>query len=347
MKTYLSIIRDHSGSMSSIARAAARDYNATLAGTKAAAELNNIETLVSTYKCGGNVQREVLMAPIASIPAMPEASYGASGGTPLFGSVLQAIADLENSPDMADPEATFIVMATTDGDATDQGLRQQMMNKIRQLELTDRWTFVFRVPRGAARGLASSGIQAGNILEWETTERGAAAASQANTQAMSEFYTNRAAGVKSSKTFYTSVANLTAEEVKAALGDISQEVSLLPVAVADDGKQIRDFVEERLAGQPMLKGAAFYQLVKTEDKIQDYKLIAIREKATGQIFCGPEARDMIGLPRVGDVRVRPETSGAFDVFVQSTSVNRKVTANTSLMYWPGVGKRFTEGKSSR
>jgi len=135
-----------------------------------------------------------------------------------------------------------------------------------------------------------SGIYAGNILEWETTESGAVAASHANTQAMTEFYSNRSRGIKSSKTFYTSVANLTADEVKATLGDISQEVSLFPVASADEGKQIRDFVEGRLAGQPMLKGAAFYQLVKTEDKIQDYKLIAIREKSTGQIFCGHEGR---------------------------------------------------------
>ena len=97
----------------------------------------------------------------------------------------------------------------------------------------------------------------------------------------------------------------------------------------------------------MLKGAAFYQLVKTEDKIQDYKLIAIRDKDTGQIFCGPEARALIGLPEYGDARVRPDTAGKWQVFVQSTSVNRKVTGNTQVMYWAGVGAKFKEGKSAR
>ncbi len=125
--------------MGSITRAAARDYNTTLLGTKAAAEFNNIETIVSTYICGGTMPtREFLKVPLASIRPMPESSYDAYGGTPLFGSVIQAVADLENSHDMADPEVTFIVMATTDGQATDPGLRQQMMTKIRELEATDR-----------------------------------------------------------------------------------------------------------------------------------------------------------------------------------------------------------------
>lgn len=143
-----------------------------------------------------------------------------------------------------------------------------------------------------------------------------------------------------------SVANITEADIQ-KLGDISSEVQLFPVSAKEDSTQIRDFVEGRLNGTAMLKGAAFYQLVKTEDKIQDYKLIAIRDKETGQIFCGPEARDLVGLPRYGDARVRPDTAGKWQVFVQSTSVNRKVTVNTQVLYWPAVGKRFTEGKSSR
>jgi hypothetical protein len=190
------------------------------------------------------------------------------------------------------------------------------------------------------------GIDGGNILEWDQSARGMAAAETANTDATNEFYKNRAAGVKSTRTFYASAANVTVEDLK-KLGDISGDVNLWPVPVAEAGTQIRDFVEKRLNGQPMLKGAAFYQLVKTEDKIQDYKLIAIRDKNTGTIYCGREARDLIGLPQFGDARVRPDTAGNYQVFVQSTSVNRKVNENTQLMYWPGVGQAFKEGPSAR
>ena len=346
-KTYLGIIRDHSGSMGALRSPAMADFNALLAATRRAAAANNIETAASVYECDSGIpferRRVNHLTPIGSIS--PLSSYRANGGTPLFKTVLQAIQDLKKVSDYNNPEVTFLVMATTDGQDTNGGA-SELAREIRELQNTDRWTFVFRVPRGYARDLCRLGIEPGNILEWDQTERGVQASSQANDQAFADFYTARTTGTKSTRTFYTSVANITETDVK-KLGDISGEVQLFPVSAREEGGQIRDFVENRLSGSAMLKGAAFYQLVKTEDKIQDYKLVAIRDKESGQIFCGPEARDLIGLPRYGDARVRPDTAGKWQVFVQSTSVNRKVNAGTQIMYWPNVGKRFTEGKSAR
>lgn len=347
MKTYLSIIRDHSGSMSSLRNPAMNDYNSLVLATQRAASANNIETVASVYECDGATpqdrRRVEHLTPIGSLKQLSE--YRANGGTPLFKTVMQSIQDLRNVPDANNPEVTFLVMATTDGHDTERGA-DQLMQMIRELQATDRWTFVFRVPRGYARELIKLGIEPGNILEWDQTSRGVQAASQANDQALDDFYQARTIGQKSTRTFYTSVANITEADVK-KLGDISSEVQLFPVSTKEEGGQIRDFVENRLNGSAMLKGAAFYQLVKTEDKIQDYKLIAIRDKESGQIFCGPEARDLIGLPRIGDARVRPDTTGKWQVFVQSTSVNRKVNGGTQIMYWPNVGRSFTEGKSAR
>lgn len=343
-KTYMVVIRDHSGSMHSLREPAKRDFNGLIGSTKKAAEAHDINTVVSVYECGGGIRRAVTLTPVQQVQLLQ--NYNASGGTPLFESVLQAIDHLRQVPDYNDPEVTFIVAATTDGQSTDQHRAAEMMRQIREHQATDRWTFVFRVPRGYARDLVKLGVEPGNVLEWDQTERGFATAAAQNDQAVSDFFQARSTGQKSTRTFYTSVANITEADVK-KLGDISSEVQLFPVASKEEGAQIRDFVEARLNGSSMLKGAAFYQLVKTEDKIQDYKLIAIRDKETGQIFCGPEARDLIGLPRYGDARVRPDTAGKWQVFVQSTSVNRKVNANTSLLYWPNVGKRFTEGKSAR
>ena len=346
-KTYLGIIRDHSGSMGALRSPAMADFNALLAATRRAAAANNIETAASVYECDSGIpferRRVNHLTPIGSIS--PLTSYRANGGTPLFKTVLQAIQDLKKVSDYNNPEVTILVMATTDGQDTNGGA-SELAREIRELQNTDRWTFVFRVPRGYARDLCRLGIEPGNILEWDQTERGVQASSQANDQAFADFYTARTTGTKSTRTFYTSVANITEADVK-KLGDISGEVQLFPVSAREEGGQIRDFVENRLSGSAMLKGAAFYQLVKTEDKIQDYKLVAIRDKESGQIFCGPEARDLIGLPRYGDARVRPDTAGKWQVFVQSTSVNRKVNAGTQIMYWPNVGKRFTEGKSAR
>jgi hypothetical protein len=347
MKQYFGVVRDHSGSMSNIAKAAMKDYNSLVEGTKTATKTNNIDTVVSTVKCGGGFQRDVVNSSIDALQLLTE--YKTPGrDTPLFDSVMELIQQFKTTPDAADPEVSFLIMATTDGqDNASHMTGRNLAFKIKELQGTDRWTFVFRVPRGYARDLIQLGIEEGNILEWDQTTRGVEVASEVNLKAMNEFYSGRSRGITSSKTFYSSLKDVKPELVKAVLKDISSEVNLWPVSTKEDGEQIRTFVEGRLKGDPMLKGAAFYQLVKTEDKIQDYKLIAIRDKASNSIYCGDGARDLLGLPRVGDARVRPADHGNYDVFVQSTSVNRKVTAGTHLLYWPNVGQAFKEGISAR
>jgi hypothetical protein len=55
---------------------------------------------------------------------------------------------------------------------------------------------------------------------------------------------------------------------------------------------------------------------------------------------------MLALPTIGTVRLAPDDTGDWDIFIQSTSVNRKLDPNTQLMYWKGVGKAFKEGPSA-
>lgn len=349
MKTYLGISRDHSGSMRRIATAAARDYNATILATRRAASVNQIETTVSVVKSGGAVTRDITLVPIGSVKLLNENQYGTPGyNTPLFDSINLLIEDFKKLPDANDPETTFIVMATTDGaDNASKVSAYQLAGIIRELQKTDRWTFVFRVPRGDAAGLIRQGFDAGNILEWDQSDKGVQAASNTNDQAFQEFYSARSIGVKSTKTFYSSLKDVSTADVKAVLKDISDEVQLFPISSASDGMAIRDFVEARLNGAPMTKGAAFYQLVKIEPTVQSTKLIALRDKTSNAIYCGDAARQMLGLPLVGSVRVNPKDHGGFDVFIQSTSVNRKVNAGTQLLYWQNVGVAFKEGPSAR
>jgi hypothetical protein len=210
---------------------------------------------------------------------------------------------------------------------------------------TDRWTFTFRVPRSDVKGLVRQGVHEGNILPWDQTEKGVAAAQGQTTAAFTEYFSGRKTGMTSTKKFFANMAEVTLADVKAVCTDIGPEVQLLPVGLPEHDTAIRDFVEVRTGGK-MLKGAAFYQLTKTEPKVQDYKLIAVQNKQTGAVYAGPAARQMAGLPQYGDARVAPDDLGEWNVFIQSTSVNRKVTAGTSLLYWPGVGKAFTEGKSA-
>jgi hypothetical protein len=98
---------------------------------------------------------------------------------------------------------------------------------------------------------------------------------------------------------------------------------------------ITDFVERKL-NHTMTRGTAFYQLMKPEKAVQEYKKICIRNKKSGAVYTGVEARELLHLPTSGTIRLVPGNHGEFDIFVQSTSTNRKLIAGTELLYWPGA-----------
>jgi hypothetical protein len=355
MKNYIGFARDHSGSMSSLAKYAARDYNATTASVREAAIKENQDTVVSVVELGygrtASVRHVVTNSNVTALEPLAEGAYSASGsGTPLFDAVGALIDEFERKPDARDQNVSFLLMITTDGqeNASRSWSASRLMEKIRELQATDRWTFVFRVPRGYSTYLTRFGIPEGNILEWEQTSKGVEVAAVQTTQAFTSYFTARSAGQKSTRSFYVNVADVKPEQIQRALTDISAEVNFWPVATKENDVMVRDFVEKRLKGKPMLKGAAFYQLTKTEDEVQDYKVIMVRDKTTNAVYAGTsEVRQLLGLPTYGTIRLKPGNHGNYDIFIQSTSVNRKLKAGTQVVYWEKVGKPFTEGKSAR
>ena len=137
----------------------------------------------------------------------------------------------------------------------------------------------------------------------------------------------------SSRSFYSDTSDLTVRTARKELSEITKQVTFL---TAKSEVTIRDFIIG--SGLPWIKGAAFYQLIKTEKRVQEYKMVALRVKSSGKVYCGQQARDMLGIGNaVGTVRLVPGDHGKFDVFIQSTSINRKIPAGSEVMYWPKVG----------
>jgi hypothetical protein len=341
MKNYIGISRDHSGSMGGIALAAGRDYNDNIASIKEGATAHSIDTIVSVVKCGAGrpakVVREVINSNVNMLKPIKDGDYIADGNsTPLFDSVGDLIEQLQSVPDANDPEVSFVVMTITDGqeNSSTKWTGSSISKKIKELQATDRWTFVFRVPRGEKRGLMQYGIPEGNILEWEQTEQGVQAATVATRSAFAGYYTARSSGATSTDKFYADLSTVSLKEVKKQLVDISSQVAVFKVKSTEGGIQIRDFVEQRTK-KPMAKGTAFYQLTKTEN-VQDYKQLAIRDKLKGTVFSGFAARDMLGLPQTGEVKLAPGSHGQYDIFIQSTSINRKLVENTNVLVWTTV-----------
>ena len=342
MKNYIGISRDHSASMTPLRLPAAKDYNNFISDVKNAAINHGVDTIVSVIKCGvgdcaENI-RDVINSSVAAVKPLPETvrGYEASGsGTPLFDSVLMLIEDLEKVPDANSQDVSFLVMAFTDGEDNRSYRKRELFEKIRRLQLTDRWTFVFRVPNGYKSNLVSLGLPEGNILEWDQTAKGVEIATKHTSQAIEAYYTGVKSGVRSTDKFFT---NLDKKEVRAAIKtsmtDISNEVTIWNVKPSENDMQIRAFIENK--GINYQKGKAFYQLTKPEKAVQDYKVIVIKDKKAGKTYAGAVARDLLGLPHVGTAKVSPGDHQGFDVYIQSTSVNRKLPEGSRVLYWPNA-----------
>ncbi|RUR87001.1 vWA domain-containing protein [Chlorogloeopsis fritschii PCC 9212] len=97
----------------------------------------------------------------------------------------------------------------------------------------------------------------------------------------------------------------------------------------DKDISIKVFVLEN--GLNFKVGRGFYEFTKTET-IQGYKEIILMERTTGDLFEGEAAREMLGLPVGGTVRIKPSNLEKYAVFVQSTSANRKLMGKTRFLY---------------
>lgn len=332
-KQYVGISRDHSGSMGSLRSAAIKDYNDGIKAIKAAANDNNIDTVASVTSCGidGGVRREVVNSSIAALA--PLTVYHADGGTPLFDSVGELIDIFKAVPDYKNPDVTFLVMAITDGEENASHYwKERLSPEIQKLQATDRWTFVFRVPRGYGRKLERLGIPSGNIQEWETTERGLRESSSQTVAAVSNYFTGVSRGIRSTRTFYANLDRVSSNQVVASMKDISDNVAIFPVK---NRGMIQPFIETK-TNRPYQKGTGFYQLSKPEKIVQDYKIIVVRNKNTGAVFAGGDARNLLGLPTSGNIGLKPGNHGEWDIFVQSTSTNRILLPGTSALYWENV-----------
>lgn len=119
-------------------------------------------------------------------------------------------------------------------------------------------------------------------------------------------------------------------EVKEEYGDlVPVPTGRFQILGVDRDVSIKDFVEEN--GLLFQKGRGFYEFTKTET-VQERKEVILVDKNTGDIFSGEEVRRMIGLPYGRRGKIKPAAIEGYDVFVQSTSYNRRLMRGTRFLY---------------
>lgn len=328
----IAIVLDRSSSMAAIRKETVAALNANVATIKASADREGQAASISLYTFNDKAKLEQFNIPADKFQPWELSDYQTSGMTALFDGVGMAIQEFEAMPDADEENVSFVVIAITDGEENASSLKASALKQlVRKCETTDRWTFAFLVPPGNATKFAPQfGLNSGNVQEWSNTSAGAKKAEEQTSGALDNYFRARSSGQRSvQKGFFTNLADLKASDVKKALTDIKDRVKVLDVSKEVD---IRPFVEDKLGHYP--KGQCYYQLTKSET-VQSYKQVLIVEKGKKAVYGGTaeEMRAVIGVPGSGggSIRLKPGNHGDWDVFIQSTSVNRRLVRGTKLL----------------
>lgn len=286
------------------------------------------ETRVTIYTFSNTVRCIIYDKDVLRLPSIAQ-YYNPNGGTALIDATMQAVDDLAMTPEKYGDHA-FLMYVLSDGEENSSRAFRAVHLAERLKRLPDHWTVAALVPNAIGMHDAKRvGFPAANVAIWSaTSEHGIEEVGKTIKDATERFMVARASGVRGTHTlFATGEDKVNSTTIKAAgLKPVApSKYDLIPV-IHDEA--IKDFVEGT-CGLKFKLGRYYYQLMKTET-IQPQKDVAILEVATGKIYNGKQARDLIGLPDV-QVRAKPDPNKKYVTFVQSTAPNRKLIAGTKLL----------------
>lgn len=284
------------------------------------------ETRVTVYTFDSAVTCAIYDRDVLRLPSIA-GHYKVGGNTALIDAVLKSQDDLAMTPEIYGEHA-FLTFVLTDGEEnSSRGNANGLASRL--MALPSHWTVAVMVPNQQGKHEAKRfGFPADNIAIWDTTSKaGLEEVGAKIRQATEAWMFQRKSGVRGSRSLFSMGADvLNVNAVNAAgLAPLARGKYIVVPVVYDS--PVSDFVQA--CGLKFTLGSCFYQLTKTET-IQPHKDIAVLEKATGKVYAGAGARGVIGLPD-SEVRVKPDYNPLFDVYVQSTSTNRKLIAGTKLL----------------
>lgn len=253
--------------------------------------------------------------------------YRPNGNTALVDATLKAIADLRQTATLYGDHA-FLLYVLTDGQ--ENSSRDKYGMELRRVlqSLPDNWTVAVLVPDNSGIYEAKKfGFLPENIAKWDTTAKGIAEVGEMLQRQTDVYMTARTQGIRSTRGIFSlDINNLTKSTVAGVLTRVPKNGYSTFVVQAPEA--IKPFVEYQTR-QPYQIGKAYYQFTKPET-IQPSKQICVRDRNSGDVYTGTQARQILGLP-LSEVRVSPADHPDFDLYIQSTSVNRKLVPGTEVL----------------
>jgi hypothetical protein len=322
---HINLVIDASSSMSRYMREVVKVADGQISHLARRSQELDQETRVSIYTFSSNVQCLVYDKDVLRLPSIAKL-YDPYGRTALIDATIKSLDDLAHTPELYGDHA-FLTFVLTDGEEnasrnSDRALRSRLAG------LPSHWTVACLVPNMMGKHEAQSfGFPPDNIAIWDADSRqGVEEVGEVIRKATENFMTGRSRGVRGTTSLFSTGSDaVNAATVRSSLTPLDPKAfDIIPVHRDD---YIRPFVEGR--GMHYSIGKGYYQLMKPET-IQSGKEIAIREKSTGRVYTGPQARQLLGLPDM-DVKVKPDFNAEYEIYVQSTSVNRRLIKNTNLL----------------
>lgn len=324
---HIALVLDASGSMSHLRDQVIRVADNQIRHLAERTKENGQETRVSVYIFDDTVKCVIFDKDVLRLPSIRD-HYRGGGMTALIDATMKSQEDLACTAQMYGNHA-FLTYVLTDGMENRSRTWSPLDLAKKLTTLPDNWTVGVFVPHQSAVFEAKKyGFPAQNISVWDTTEHGLTEVGEVVRRTTDTFMQSRTKGVHGTRSlFSTGVDAVNPQTVHAAGLTELPPRSYHMLKVVERGP-IRETAYKQ--GHPYVLGHGYYQLTKTET-IQPGKEVAVREKATGKVFTGRSARDLLGLPELMTVRVKPDHNPLYDVFVQSTSVNRVLLPGTELL----------------
>jgi hypothetical protein len=288
-----------------------------------------------TFSSHGLMECLIWDTDVLRIPSIA-GHYRPSGNTALIDAFLQAIDDMKTTS-QRHGKHTFFLCGASDGEENDSVARYYPDRLPKAIaDLDSNWDVGLLVPdKSASNEAKRHGFPGESIKIWNSSGSHAAEEMGGHfRQATEAMFQARARGETSIRGSLFRVKALSE-------GDLAGLVPLTRGSYVEHGGKLPSAAEDMRidvfaashAGR-YIPGSVYYRLTKPET-VQDYKQVAVRDK-NGSMYLHPDLRVRLGLPPLapagspGKSRVRPAIGG-LDVFIQSTSHNRKLIGGTEVL----------------
>jgi hypothetical protein len=334
---HIAIVADASSSMGHLKDSVVKVTDNTVAHLADRSKVHDQETRVTFYTFSSQGREDCVYydKDVLRMPSV-EGKYRPSGMTALVDATLLAIEDLKLTAQKYGEHA-FLIYVISDG--YENHSRKSPRHLAEAIDaLPDNWTLAAFAPdQQAVFALKQSGFPKDNVSVWDIhSVAGIEDVGSVMRTATETFMEGRKLGIRgyNSKTEQTAVRgnrglfqmrDFKPADVAGAAVPMTKG-SYFTLDVPQD-ERIDEFVA-RNTGKPYILGRSYYQFMKTET-IQPQKTIAV--ELNGQVYSGPAARAVLGLPTDHSVRVRPDQKPGCTIFVQSTSYNRKLIGGTRVL----------------